>query len=267
MEIECRELSTFEEFKEVLELQQKIWNLSDRDVISTITLKALSMQYPLMGMVIGAFKEEKLAGFAICVPTREPSTFYGLIMGVLPEFQKQEIGNKLGIKILERCLKQGIYKICWTFDPLDSVLGHLYFNKWGAVAVKYEKDCYNLTDEFNSKIPQDRFVVDCNLNSNRVIERINKNIEPQPLKDAIKQFPIVSPGNFSDSTDVLIKIPANYSSLKKTNPEEAIKQRLQTRLIFEEYITNRKYFIASMLMDESENERQYYYLMEKRSYI
>jgi predicted GNAT superfamily acetyltransferase len=267
MEIECRELSTFEEFREILDLQQNIWHLSDRDAISTITLKALSMKYPLMGMVIGAFMKEKLVGFAICVPTREPSTFYGLIMGVLPEFQKQEIGNKLGVKILEKCLKQGIYKICWTFDPLDSVLGHLYFNKWGAVAVKYEKDCYQLTDEFNSKIPQDRFVVDCNLNSNRVIERINKSIELKPLKDAINQFSIATPDYFPDSTDVLVKIPSSFASLKNLYPEEALKQRLQTRLIFDEYISTRKYFIASMLMAEIENERQYYYLMEKRSYI
>jgi len=51
---------------------------------------------------------------------------YGLIMGVLPEFQNSEVGNKLGAKIFEICLKENITKFCWTFEPLDSMLGHLY---------------------------------------------------------------------------------------------------------------------------------------------
>jgi|WetSurMetagenome_2_1015567.scaffolds.fasta_scaffold327999_2 predicted GNAT superfamily acetyltransferase len=267
MQIECKELNSFEQFEEISKLQNIIWKLSDRDIISTITLKALSMKYPLMGLVMGAFIDGKMVGFVICMPSREPLTLYGLIMGVLPEYQKQDIGNKLGIKILEKCLKQGINKICWTFDPLDSALGHLYFNKWGAIAARYETDCYQLADEQNSKIPQDRFVVDCNLNSNRVIERINKKIEPVSLKEAMLQYPIASDNNFPNSLDVLVKIPNNFSKIKISNPEVAFEQRMQTRIIFNEFITKRKYFIASMLMDEIDGERQFFYLLEKRSYI
>jgi len=267
MPIEFKEINTFQQFEEITALQKSIWNLSDSDIISTISLKALSLKYPLMGLIMGAYQENKLVAFVICMPTREPSTLYGLIMGVLPEFQKQEIGNKLGIKILEKCLQQGITKMCWTFDPLDSALGHLYLNKWGAVAAKYEKDFYQLVDEQNSQIPQDRFVVDCNLNSNRVIERINRKIEPQSLKEAIQQYPIATENYFPDTTEVLVKIPFNYSKLKIENPKLAITYRMQTRAIFDEYIIKRKYFVATMLMDEIEGERQYFYLMEKRSYI
>jgi predicted GNAT superfamily acetyltransferase len=267
MEIECKELDSFKQFEELSKLQREIWKLSDLDIISTITLKALSMKYPLMGLVMGAFVDEKIVGFVICVPTRETSTLYGLIMGILPEYQKQDIGNKLGIKILEKCLKQGINKICWTFDPLDCVLGHLYLNKWGAVAVKYEKDCYQLVDEQNSKIPQDRFIVDCNLNSNRVIERINKKIELVSLKEAMLHYPVACEDSFPDSLNVLVKIPNNFTKAKISNPETALIQRIQTRTVFDEFITKRKYFIASMLMDEIDGERQFYYLLEKRSYI
>jgi predicted GNAT superfamily acetyltransferase len=267
MQIEFKEIKTFDQFEEISKLQNTIWNLSDRDIISTISLRALSMKYPLMGLIMGAYDSNKLVGFAICMPTREPSTLYGLIMGVLPEYQRLEIGNSLGVKILEKCLQQGINKICWTFDPLEVGLGQLYINKWGAVAVRYEKDYYQLRDEQNSKIPQDRFVVDCNLMSNRVIERINKKTDSVSLKKSQAKFPVAEENNYPDSPEVLIKIPNNFGQLKKSNPLQAIQYRMKTRKILEEYISNRTYFIASMLMEEVDGERQYYYLMEKRSYI
>ena len=149
MEIVIKELNTFDQFEEIAELQEKIWNLSDRDKISTITLKALTMKYPVMGLIIGAYHLSKLIGFVICMPTREPTTMYGLIMGVLPEYQNSDVGNKMGIKILEISKKEDISKMTWTFEPLESALGHLYLNKWGAIVVRYQKDYYHLKNELN----------------------------------------------------------------------------------------------------------------------
>jgi predicted GNAT superfamily acetyltransferase len=267
MKVEVKELVTFEQFDEISELQKKIWNLSERDMISTITLKALTMNYPPMGLVLGAYVDNKLTGFSICLPTRETSTIYGLIMGVLPEFQNSEIGNFMGLKTLELCRKQNITKICWTYEPLESAHGHLYLNKWGAIVVRYQQNYYHLKDDFNKKLPMDRFIVDCNLHSNRVIERVKKKIEMRPLEKALNLFPLADGNVFPKEKAVLVRIPADFQKLKNEKIDEAIQYRHTTRIIFEEYITKQSYFIAELISGELNGERQSYYLLEKRSYI
>jgi predicted GNAT superfamily acetyltransferase len=267
MKVEVKELVTFEQFDEISELQKKIWNLSERDMISTITLKALTMNYPPMGLVLGAYIDNHLSGFSVCFPTRETGTLYGLIMGVLPELQNSEIGNFIGLKILELCRKQNITKICWTYEPLESLHGHLYLNKWGAVVVRYQQNYYQLKDDLNKKLPMDRFIVDCNLQSNRVIERVKKKFEMRPLEIALNQFPLADGKVFPSDKAVLVRIPADFQKLKKENIDEALQYRNATRIIFEEYITKQSYFIAELISGEVNGERHSYYLLEKRSYI
>jgi predicted GNAT superfamily acetyltransferase len=267
MDILVKELDSFSQFEELAQMQKKIWHLSDRDQISTITLRTLSMEYPIMGIMLGAYQNSEMVGFVICTPTRESNTLYGMIMGVLPEYQNFEVGNKLGFKVLEKCNKENISKICWTYDPLDSKLGHLYLNKWGAIAIKYEANYYQLKDEYNSKLPLDRFIVDCHLQSPRITKRINKDVEPLSLSQALSEFPVADADNYPDHPAVLVKIPADFNSLKKTNPREAIIFRMNTRLVFEEYINNRAYFIAGMYSEELNGERENFYLMEKRNYL
>jgi len=267
MNIIVKELDSFEQFEELAELQKKIWHLSDRDQISTITLKALSMQYPIMGLMLGAYLNGEMIGFVVCIPTRESNTLYGMIMGVVPEYQNSEVGYKLGRSVLEKCNKENINKVCWTYDPLDSRLGHLYLNKWGAIAIKYEANYYQLKDEYNSKLPLDRFIVDCHLQSNRVIKKIKNEVEPLSLNLALSEFPIADANNFPDQPSVLVKIPSNFDHLKQVNLEEAIDFRMRTRLVFEEYINNRAYFIAGMFSEMLGGKRENYYLMEKRNYL
>lgn len=267
MEIEIKELSSFKQFEEIAKLQEKIWNLSDRDKISTITLKALTMKYPVMGLILGAYHHNKIIGFVICMPTREPSTMYGLIMGVLPEYENSEVGNQLGVKILEIGNKENINKMSWTFEPLESKLGHLYLNKWGAIVVKYQKDYYQLKNEFNKNFPLDRFIVDCHLQSSRVIEKINKTIKMRSVETALTNFPLAQSNYFPNEKSVLVEIPSNFNQLKKNDLKKTIEFRKATRTIFEEYINKRTYFIAELITGEKNGERQNYYLLEKRSYI
>jgi len=42
---------------------------------------------------------------------------------------------------------------------------------------------------------------------------------------------------------------------------------MRTRLVFEEYINNRSYFIAGMFSEKLDGKRENYYLMEKRNYL
>ena len=267
MEVIIKELNNFVQFEEIARLQKEIWHLDERDIISTITLKALTMQYPIMGLVLGAYSNEKMVGFVVCLPTREAQTLYGLIMGILPEFQNTEVGNKLGIKVLEKCLKQGVNKICWTYDPLESLHAHLYLNKWGAVVVKYEQNYYQLSDKQSNKVPMDRFIVDCSMVSNRVIERINQKVVPPSVLEAKKLYPVATADFMPTEKAVLVEIPSNFNQLLKSHLQQAIDYRLKTRKIFEEYINGRSYFITKMYSEEINGVRHSFYLLEKRSYL
>lgn len=267
MDIVVKELDSFNQFEELANLQKEIWRLSDRDQISTITLRALSMAYPIMGLILGAFHNNIMIGFVVCMPTRESNTLYGMIMGVLPRYHNFEVANKLGNKILEKCYQQNVNKICWTFEPLDNRLGHLYLNKWGAIAIKYETNYYQLKDEFNSNLPLDRFIVDCNLRSSRVLNRINNKVEPLSLTQALSEYPVADANNFPDYPSVLVNIPPDFNLLKQTCPDEAIDARMRTRMVFEEYLNNRAYFIAGMFFEKVSSNRENYYLMEKRNYV
>lgn len=267
MDIVIKELNSFEQFEEIAELESKIWNLSELDKISTITLKALTMKYPLMGLILGAYHDSKIIGFVICLPTREASTMYGLIMGVLPEYQNSDVGNQLGKKILAIGKKENITKMSWTFEPLESALGHLYLNKWGAIVVRYQKEYYQLKNELNKEFPLDRFIVDCNLQSPRVVEKINNELKLLFVKNALKEFPLAESNYLPKEKSVLVKIPSNFNKLKKEDINQTIEYRYITRTIFEEYINKRTYFIAELITGEINGERQNYYLLEKRSYI
>jgi predicted GNAT superfamily acetyltransferase len=267
MEIDIKEIDSFEQFEEMSHLQHEIWKLSDKDQISSITLKALSMKYPIMGMMLGAYHKSKLVGFVVCLPTRESQTLYGMILGVSPQYQNFDIGNKLGLKILEKCNKENINKICWTFDPLDSRLGHLYLNKWGAIAIKYEPNYYQLKDEHSEALPLDRFIVDCNLKSARVIKKAHGASLSLSLEKALLNFPVADANNYPEEPSVLFEIPSNFPKIKHTSPEEAIAIRLRTRAVFEEYLNKRSYFIADLFIEKKDGKRKCYYLMEKRNYL
>ncbi|MCK4662977.1 MAG: GNAT family N-acetyltransferase [Bacteroidales bacterium] len=263
-DILIKELNTFEQFKDCYHLQDKIWNLSDKDKISAITLKALTMRYPQMGIVIGAFIE-KMIGFAVFFPTQEVNTLYGHIIGVLKEYADANIGVKMLMKAQEICSEREIIKICWTYEPLEGRNANLYINKMGAIAVKYEEEYFEVEDELNRGFPIDRFIVDWNIQSKRVVDRINKKTEKKSLSDIIKLYKTVTNHYFPNDKTVLVEIPSDLQKIKKENMTKAIEYRMNTRKIFNEYLNNRGFIISELYSEIINNERRNYYLLEKRN--
>lgn len=268
MNIDIKELKTHDQFLEVLDLQEKIWHLSDKDKISPITLRALAMEYPLMGISLGAYHQSTMVGFVICLPTREPNTIFGLIMGILPEYEGKYIGDKLNNKILEFCQRKGITKICWTFEPLEKNLAQFYIEKYGAIVVKYKEDYYYVEDEINKGLPIDRFIADCNPLSSRVTERIQKKARKElSMADIKKNYQIATSSYAPEKGPVLVEIPSNFQKLKKENPENALAYRLNTRKLFNEYINSKGYYISDFYSAIENGQKRYFYLLEKKSFI
>lgn len=155
--------------------------------------------------------------------------------------------------------RQGLDRITWTYDPLLGVNAGLNITRLGAVCSTYIRDAYgSLRDALNAGLPTDRFQVDWWINSARVNHRLSKQARPQldlslylsagafilnPAQMSSAGLPlpkIETSGEDSvrllDSGDarlLLVEIPADWQSLRASDPGLALEWRIHSRAIFE----------------------------------
>lgn len=267
---EYRELKTFDEFRECVTLQKEIFNLSDIDTFSPLILTVLARDFPPVGIVIGTFDKsldkEALIGFFFGAAILRENAYWGILGGVHPKYQGLNIGTTLFKKLREFSLSRGVRFFYWTHDPLEGNLGHTNYNKLGHLGIKYKESAYEYTDEIQSykTIPIDNVVIKWKLDSRRVHEKIEGTYKRKKIEEVLTKYPIVNENNFIDSRIVLVEIPDDYIALKKTDFEEALKWRLNTRKIFKEYINNRGYWITEFYSQKKDGKRRNYYLLEKK---
>ena len=91
------------------------------------------------------------------------------MLAVKTAYRNHDLGYKLKLAQRERVLAQGIERMTWTFDPLQSLNAYFNFGKLGVVADAYKIDFYGeATSSFLQKIGTDRLWVSWLLNSERV---------------------------------------------------------------------------------------------------
>ena len=173
MNIKLIEIKTFKQIVECVKLQNMIWGSSDLENVSPITLRVMTMNYPNTGLLIGIYYEEKMIGFAIYFITDIPNSLYGYILSILPEYSKKGFGFEFHKKLRGLCQSKKIYKIFWTFEPLEGANANLYINKLGAIGVKYKENYFRVKDNLNKGIPLDRLMLEWDIKSQRVINKMN----------------------------------------------------------------------------------------------
>jgi predicted GNAT superfamily acetyltransferase len=91
------------------------------------------------GLVIGAFAEIYLAGFALGFLgwDGEKLYLYSHRTAVRPEYQNHHLGFRLKSHQRDEVLRQGLDEIRWTFDPLQSRSAFLHVHRLGAVPDQY----------------------------------------------------------------------------------------------------------------------------------
>ncbi|HUY60654.1 MAG TPA: GNAT family N-acetyltransferase [Candidatus Dormibacteraeota bacterium] len=81
--------------------------------------------------------------------------------GVLPRLRDQGIGWQLKQAQRRAALRQGLDRMIWTFDPLQTRNANFNLDRLGACARGYHRDYYGARqDAFNGGLPTDRLVVD-----------------------------------------------------------------------------------------------------------
>jgi len=164
-----RKLEKPEEFRQVVEVYRAIWGEGE---IPTTLQRALQDNG---GLVLGAFADIHLAGFAISLLGWDGTTLYQYshTTAVRPEYQNHHLGFRLKAFQRDEVLKLGLSEIRWTFDPLQSRNARLNVRLLGGIPDRYHIHYYGqMPDPLNLGIESDRLRLRWELASPRVEERL-----------------------------------------------------------------------------------------------
>lgn len=240
VEIVVRDISGQTEMRAVEELQKEVWGLPDLDIVPLTQLVAAQASG---GVVIGAFDRDILAGFAYGFVGYEEGrvTHHSHMLAVRPTYRSSNIGYLLKLAQREKVLEQGIERMTWTFDPLQSVNAYFNFNKLGVVSDQYLVNFYGEdAASFLHRNGTDRLWVTWDLRSPRVEHRLAQTMPSIEMQDV---EPLLEVGandlprwksldEESLGTKTVIEIPADINELEWSNRKIAGEWRNVTRWAF-----------------------------------
>jgi len=221
-----RDISGFDEIRQVEQLQKTAWGFEDLDVIP---LPMLVAARELGGTLIGAFDGAELLGFTFGFLGRESGhlILHSQMLAVKPSFRNADVGRKLKLAQRERVLADGLQRITWTFDPLQSLNAHLNFAKLGVLSASYRPDFYG--DSTSSHLHSngtDRLLVTWLVASARVSQRLDRGFDEAAFQSVTRGAPYLvragQDGTPSVALDgigaehVLIAIPSKIGALDAT---------------------------------------------------
>lgn len=242
--IVIRDIETISEIRHVELLEKEVWGCEDLDIVP-LTLLAAARESG--GILIGAFDGSSLVGFAFGFVGQERGDIvhHSHMLGVKPSHRSFNLGYDLKLAQRDRALQQGITRMTWTFDPLQSLNAYFNFRKLGVLSDNYKIDFYGETT--SSPLHQtgtDRLWVTWLLNSPRVNGRVEQN-EPVDF-DELNQSSLIrcsdvnAPERASTIHDIgevaAIEIPEDINSIERSQPNLARQWREETRRAFSDAI-------------------------------
>ena len=216
--MEIREVTTIEEYDACVRLQREVFGLPDLEISPR---RHLIVSARAGGWTLGAFVEGKLVGFVLHLPAvRENEIFgYSHMMAVAAEYQNRGVGARLKWAQRARALAEGREFINWTFEPIRARNAHFNLNRLGVIVRSYAVNFYgtdyatNLTERSAGPLgmDSDRLMATWELRSPRV-----------EALAAGREYSVGEP-------DQEIEIPADFSSLLKSDPDAAKREALRVR--------------------------------------
>lgn len=236
-DILIRPLDDYAELKRAVELQRLIWGADFDEVVPPAVLWFARR---IGGIVAGAFDGTQMLGLIFGITGWEASRpiHWSDMLGVHPAARGRGVGLALKAWQRDRLLERDVTTVKWTFDPLEARNAWLNFARLGATSREYVRDAYGAsTSPLHRGIGTDRLVVDWQLDSPRVRERMEAGAAHRP---APGDAPVVNPDGETlrldlDAPLVAVRIPADIQSLKARDEVAARRWRDRTRKAFETY--------------------------------
>ena len=202
--IDIRQLKELDEFATVLRLQREIWGFKD---IELLPERLFVVADKIGGQLLGAFDEDRMVAFCLCIPGLKPGGKFYLhshMLGVLQEYRNYGLGRRLKLEQRKWALDREVNLIEWTFDPLQ--LKNAFFNieRLGAIVRRYVKNQYGMTtSHLHAGLPTDRLVPEWWIRS----PRVNAIVDGRPFK--------------RPATEAAITVPADIDEILKADPQRA----------------------------------------------
>ena len=249
-DVHYRDLTTLEEFSQVVELERTIWGPGYVDVVP-VPIFAITVKRG--GILAGAFASDRMIGFVYSIAgiKRGKPTQWSHMLGVLPEFRNDGIGHQLKLLQRERALAMGLDLIEWTYDPMQALNAHLNFTKLGIIVEEYEINVYGTSNSpLHAGNPTDRFVAEWHIAEPHVAGRLARKpgemrVRTHEVTD-VEAINVVAGGSgpWPSCADVrldrgarrvAVQIPMGFTEMLIEAPALALEWRLATREIFTTY--------------------------------
>jgi predicted GNAT superfamily acetyltransferase len=215
--IEIRECETVEEFRRCVEIEREVWGESDLETEPHLTFV---LAHQTGGHVLGAFDGERMVGFTMAVAGLRNGQAYlhSHMTGVIESHRNRGIGRLLKLRQREEALGQGLRRIEWTFDPLETRNAKFNFNGLGAISRKFIANFYGVTTSpLHRGLPTDRLLVEWQLDSRRAVAAI----------EGLARDPTEAPAK--------IRLPAELGEWKRTGDARLREAQARMRAEFLEW--------------------------------
>jgi len=270
-----RDLTTLEDYAQVVELERVIWGPGYDDVVPVPILAVTVLRGAIL---IGAFDvvaPDRLVGFVYSVAGLKHGRAmqWSHMLGVIDEFRNDGLGYQLKILQRERALAMGLDLIEWTYDPMQAMNAHLNFSKLGVVVEEYEVNVYGTSNSpLHAGNPTDRFVAEWRIREPHVERRLvvpPKGSLGRPraddLSDAKRANALRRGAQGIECVDVdlaltsrrvVVTIPVGFTEMLVQEPQLALEWRLATRGIFQAYFA-RGYQVVDFVLDRAAGSGAY----------
>ena len=259
-DIAIRDLTTYDEFVQVREVQQACWGFSGGEGLYPPVLLTASQNG---GTVLGAFDPQAasssgdklvgyLFGFLGLHENRGPLKMCSQTMGVLPDYRGRGIAENLKWAQRDRALKLGIKLITWTYDPLEGPNAYLNLHKLNGLVRTYKRNVYG--EHFgalNEGLPTDRFLVEWWVEEISNIKNQVSNVKGREITRVEGQR-LAGYDLKADDETVYVQVPMNIQRIRQENLTLALDWREKTREIFEAYFA-RGYVAADFAREANRN--------------
>jgi predicted GNAT superfamily acetyltransferase len=246
-----RDLTTLEEFAQVVELERVIWGPGYDEVVPVPILAVTVMRG---GILVGAFEDagstERMVGFVYSLAGLKHGkpTQWSHMAGVLEPYRGDGVGYQLKVLQRERTLAMGLDLIEWTYDPMQAMNAHLNFAKLGVIVEEYEVNVYGTSSSpLHGGNPTDRFVAEWQVRDPRVDRRLNGGAPLAPVltvepalraRQTGEWLAPAAPDPSIDAKRISVEIPTGFTDMLTHNGDLALEWRMTTREIFLSYFAH-----------------------------
>ena len=246
-----RDLTTIEEFRQVVDLEREIWGYTDNADMVGVPVFIYTVHRG--AVLLGAFNDErKMVGFAYAVvgmKDRRPM-LWSHMTGVLPAYRGGP-GYRLKLEQRQRALAQGYDLIEWTFDPMQAMNAHFNFAKLGGVVEEYAVNFYGeSTSALHRGTPTDRVVLSWHIDAPHVVRRLDQPAALRARAHEVTEAPVanatVIDGEWRQTRTIdltiterrlWIEIPTGFTEMQQRAPDRALAWRMDVRQMFQEYLS------------------------------